>query len=107
MADKKYLRIEQNEGSYSPLSAGPEVCLRLEPEEDAPAQVEGYKKFLAEVDAGVISRSNLGEMPQELTQKEAYCIAFHLDLGWGERFVTSFARSVKSIAKQNAERFED
>ncbi|HEV2617619.1 MAG TPA: hypothetical protein VGU63_13530 [Candidatus Acidoferrales bacterium] len=58
----------------------------------AVAQLREYKKFLAEVDADRISRMNACETtPSELTKKQAYAIAFHLDLGWGEQFVGSIA----------------
>jgi hypothetical protein len=30
-------------------------------------------------------------VPTELNTKNAYAVAFHLDLGWGEQFVTSIA----------------
>jgi uncharacterized membrane protein YphA (DoxX/SURF4 family) len=56
------------------------------------AQLREYRKFLAEVDADRISRTNPSEtVPSELNQKTAYALAFHLDLGWGEQFVTSVA----------------
>lgn len=54
----------------------------------AMAELAGYRKFLMEVDADTISRMNSCEtVPAQLTQKQAYAIAFHLDLGWGEQFV--------------------
>ena len=56
------------------------------------AQLAEYRKFLAEVDADRISRMNPCEnTPSDLNQKMAYALAFHLDLGWGEQFVTSIA----------------
>jgi Predicted membrane protein (DUF2207) len=63
------------------------------------AQVMGYRKFLAEVDADTISRIHSPEMaPAELSQKQAYALAFHLDLGWGEQFVSSIAGIVEYSA---------
>lgn len=54
------------------------------------ARLNDYKKFLSAVDAGPISHLNSPEYPPaELTQKNAYAIAFHLDRGWGEQFVSS------------------
>ncbi len=56
------------------------------------AQLADYRKFLSEVDADAISRVNSSEHPPpQLDSKGAYAIAFHLDLGWGEQFVTSIA----------------
>ena len=61
------------------------------------AQLAEYRKFLAEVDADAISRTNSSEKtPSELNQKDAYALAFHLDLGWGEQFVTSIADLIES-----------
>ena len=61
------------------------------------AQLAGYRKFLAEVDADVVGRTNSPEKtPPELNQKHAYALAFHLDLGWGEQFVTSIADLIES-----------
>jgi hypothetical protein len=52
------------------------------------AQLTEYRNFLAEVDADEISRMNSCDTPPaEMTQKQAYAIAFHLDLGWGQQFV--------------------
>lgn len=46
------------------------------------AQLAEYKKFLEEVEADSISRMNSCETaPSEFTEKHAYAIAFHLDLG--------------------------
>jgi len=65
-----------------PTAAGTEVLNRL----------NDYKKFLSAVDAGPISHLNSPECPPEqLTEKNAYAIAFHLDRGWGEQFVSSIA----------------
>ena len=56
------------------------------------AQLAEYRKFLAEVDADRITRMNpCQKTPSALDQKSAYALAFHLDLGWGEQFVTSIA----------------
>jgi Predicted membrane protein (DUF2207) len=55
-------------------------------------QLVEYRRFLSEVDADAISRVNSSERaPDELREKDAYAIAFHVDLGWGEQFVTSIA----------------
>ena len=60
------------------------------------AQLGDYKKFLSKADADVISRVNSSEhVPAHLDAKRAYAIAFHLDLGWGEQFVTSIADVVE------------
>jgi Predicted membrane protein (DUF2207) len=59
------------------------------------AQLAGYRKFLAEVDADVISRKSCETTPTDLNQKDAYAIAFHLDLGWGEQFVSTAADLVE------------
>ena len=60
-------------------------------------QLAGYRKFLAEVDADTISRTNPTEItPSILNQKHAYALAFHLDLGWGEQFVSSIADLIES-----------
>jgi len=56
------------------------------------AQLREYRKFLSEVEADPISRRNSGDQaPAEFDVKVAYAIAFHLDLGWGEQFVTAIA----------------
>jgi len=60
------------------------------------AQLAEYKEFLAKVDADAISRMNSCETPpSEMTQKHAYAIAFHLDLGWGQQFVDTVADLVE------------
>ncbi|MGA7626700.1 MAG: hypothetical protein WCA91_24295 [Candidatus Acidiferrales bacterium] len=64
------------------------------------SQLIGYRKFLAEVDADVISRMNSPEKaPINFDRKHAYAVAFHLDLGWGEQFVTSSGAIVAAIQK--------
>jgi hypothetical protein len=56
------------------------------------AQLDDYKKFMSEVDADAISRVHPAEhVPAQLQTKDAYAVAFHLDLGWGEQFATSIA----------------
>ena len=56
------------------------------------AQLVEYRKFLLEVEADPISRRNSGEQaPAEFDVRGAYAIAFHLDLGWGEQFVTAIS----------------
>ncbi len=65
-----------------PTAAGREVL----------AQLADYRKFLSEVEADAISRVNPADhAPAQLHTKNAYALAFHLDLGWGEQFVTSIA----------------
>lgn len=60
------------------------------------AQLEDYKKFISEVEADPISRSNSAErVPEKLSEKHAYALAFHLDLGWGEQFVTAISDLVE------------
>lgn len=63
----------------------------------AMADLVGYKKYLSEVDADVISRTNdPGKVPANLETKHAYALAFHVDLGWGEQFVSSIAGLIES-----------
>jgi hypothetical protein len=51
-----------------------------------------YRNFLGEVDADAISRMNSSDhAPRDFNQQDAYALAFHLDLGGGEQFVTSLA----------------
>lgn len=65
------------------------------------SQLIGYRKFLAEVDADVISRMNSPEKaPINLDRKHAYTVAFHLDLGWGEQFVTSIGAIVAAVQRR-------
>jgi hypothetical protein len=60
-------------------------------------ELAGYRKFLVEVDTDAISRMNDPEtVPANLNQKHAYALAFHVDLGWGEQFVTSIAELIES-----------
>ena len=60
------------------------------------AQLADYKKFISEVDADAISRVNPAScVPAKLDAKDAYAIAFQLNLGWGEQFVTSIAGVVE------------
>lgn len=60
------------------------------------AQLDDYKKFLSEAEADVISRVDPSDrVPTNLDSRRAYAIAFHLDLGWGEQFVTSIAEVVE------------
>jgi hypothetical protein len=69
-----------------PSSAGREILVQL----------DDYKKFLSEADADVISRADPSDhVPAHLDSKHAYAVAFHLDLGWGEQFVTSIAEVVE------------
>jgi hypothetical protein len=63
---------------------------------EAAEPLEEYKKFLSEVDADAISRTDSADvLPPKFTQKGAYAVAFHLDIGWGEQFVTSIADLVE------------
>jgi predicted membrane protein DUF2207 len=60
------------------------------------AQLDDYKKFISEVDADAMSRVNPAScVPAKLDAKDAYAIAFQLNLGWGEQFVTSIAGVVE------------
>jgi hypothetical protein len=60
------------------------------------AQLTEYRTFLAEVHADEISRMNSCDTPPpEMTQKQAYAIAFHLDLGWGQQFVETITDLVE------------
>lgn len=62
------------------------------------AQLAEYRNFLAEVDADAISRGNpSGRPPAQFHPKDAYALAFHLDLGWGEQFVTSIADLIECV----------
>ena len=75
-----------NAGFYhalqGPTSAGRKISVQL----------AEYRNFLAEVEADPISRANSADdTPSKLNQKDAYALAFHLDLGWGEQFVTAIA----------------
>lgn len=63
------------------------------------AQVSDYHKFLSEVDADCISRLHVSDhVPAQLRPEDAYAVAFHLDLGWGEQFVTSITDLVELAA---------
>lgn len=60
------------------------------------AQLEDYRKFIFEVEADPISRSNSPErVPEKLSEKDAYALAFGLDLGGGEQFVTAIGDLVE------------
>jgi Predicted membrane protein (DUF2207) len=49
-----------------------------------------YREFLGAVDAGPLARTRPdNQVPANLCTKDAYAIALHLDLGWGESFVTA------------------
>jgi len=70
------------------------------------AQLNDYKKFISEVDADAISRVNPAScVPDKLDAKDAYAIAFQLNLGWGEQFVTSIAGVVE--LSQRLEKTDD
>jgi hypothetical protein len=76
---------------------------------EALAQLSDYRKFLSEVDADVISRLHISEqVPAQLRPQDAYAVALHLDLGWGEQFVSSITELVelaaisKSVKQQGA-----
>lgn len=74
---------------WAPTPAGREVI----------HQIEDYKKFLAEVDADPVTRTQWPDgTPLRMSEKVAYALAFGIDLGWGERFVTTIADSVESAA---------
>jgi len=63
------------------------------------AQISDYRKFLCEVDADVISRLHVSDhVPAQLGPDDAYAVALHLDLGWGEQFVTSITDLVELAA---------
>ena len=63
------------------------------------AQISDYRKFLSEVDADVISRLHVSDhVPAQLRPEDAYAVALHLDLGWGEQFVTSITDLVELAA---------
>lgn len=60
------------------------------------AELDDYKKFLSAVVADPVSRMEPSDsVPAHLDTTHAYAIAFHLDLGWGEQFVTSIANVVE------------
>lgn len=72
------------------------------------SQIVGFKAFLAEVDSDVISRTNSPETaPPVLDQKHAYAIAFNLDLGWGEQFVSAIAPLVAAAQKMRRKDIEN
>lgn len=53
----------------------------------------------SEVDADAISRLHVSDhVPAQLTPEDSYAIALHLDLGWGEQFVTSITDLVELAA---------
>ncbi len=63
------------------------------------AQLSDYSKFLSEVDADAISRLHVSDhVPAQLRPEDAYAVALHLDLGWGEQFVTSITDLVELAA---------
>jgi hypothetical protein len=63
------------------------------------AQLSDYRKFLSEVDADAISRLHVSDhVPAQLRVEDAYAVALHLDLGWGEQFVTSITDLVELAA---------
>lgn len=69
------------------------------------AQISDYREFLSEVEAPVISRLHVSDhVPAQLGTQDAYAVAFHLDLGWGEQFVTSIADLVELAAVSRAPR---
>jgi hypothetical protein len=62
-------------------------------------QITDYRKFLSEVDADAISRLHVADrVPAQLGVEDAYAVALHLDMGWGEQFVTSIADLVELAA---------
>jgi hypothetical protein len=62
-------------------------------------QIEDYKKFLTEVDADPVTRLQWPDgIPLHMSGKVAYALAFGIDLGWGERFVTTIAESIESAS---------
>jgi len=67
------------------------------------AQLSDYRKFLSEVDADVISRLHVsGHVPAQLRPEDAFAVALHLDLGWGEQFVMSITEVVERAAISNS-----
>lgn len=72
---------------WGPTAAGREVIY----------QIEDYKKFLAEVDADTVTRMPWPEgTPLRMSKRMAYALAFGIDLGWGEQFVSTIANSVEA-----------
>jgi Predicted membrane protein (DUF2207) len=68
------------------------------------AQLLDYRKYLSEVDADVISRLHVSDhVPAQLTSEDAFAVALHLDLGWGEQFVTSITDVVEHAALSKQE----
>ena len=59
-------------------------------------QLAEYKDFLGKVEADAISRTNAAaKVPEKFTEQEAYAIALHVDLGWGEQMVEAIADAVE------------
>lgn len=59
-------------------------------------ELEEYKQFLSAADSDFISRREPSDrVPENLDLRHAYAIAFHLDLGWGEQFVTSISNAIE------------
>jgi hypothetical protein len=66
---------------------------------EAMRKLAEYKEFLGGVEADAISRTNAeAKVPEKLTEQEAYAIALHVDLGWGEQLVEAIADAVESAA---------
>jgi hypothetical protein len=67
-------------------------------------QALAYREFLGAVDADALARTrSVDQVPANLGPKDAYAIAFHLDLGWGESLVTSLDAAIIEARGQDEE----
>jgi hypothetical protein len=68
-------------------------------------QLAEYKDFLGKVEGDAIGRTNAAaKVPEQFTEKEAYAIALHIDLGWGEQMVEAISDAVESAQLANDDR---
>jgi Predicted membrane protein (DUF2207) len=61
-------------------------------------QALAYREFLGAVDSDALARTrSIEQVPANLSPKDAYAIALHLDSGWGERLVTSIHAAIDTL----------
>jgi Predicted membrane protein (DUF2207) len=64
-------------------------------------QALAYREFLGAVDADALARARSSDrVPANFGAKDAYAIALHLDLGWGESFVTSIDAAIDAMRSE-------
>ena len=81
------------------------IQMRSKEGREALRQLAEFKDYFARAESDAIGRTNAeAKVPEKFTEKEAYAIALHVDLGWGEQMVEAIADAVESAQLERENR---